>query len=167
MRREKDIRPDRPSRGLLGSLVQFVKFGMVGALNTAVSYAIEMLGLYVVFAGVWNEGAVTVLGRAVKAPDFRWAVCATLGFIAGVVNSYLLNSRFVFRKEDGSGRRGGRAFARMALCSLATTLVLSYFLKLWLNSALGFAPWLASLCALAVATPLNFLLTKFWAFGDR
>jgi len=154
-------------QGRLKPLVQFVKFGLVGGLNTVVSYVIEMLGLYVVFARVWNEGTVSVLGRAVRATDFRWAVCAALGFAAGVVNSFILNSRFVFRPEADGTRRGWRAFVKMALCSMATTLVLSYFLKLWLNSALGFAPWLASLCAVAVTTPLNFLLTKFWAFRDR
>ena len=150
----------------LDALLQFVKFGLVGVVNTAVSYAIEMLGLYVVFAGIWNEGSVTVLGHAVSAVNFRWAICAALGFAGGVVNSYILNSRFVFRRKEGAARRGGRAFFKMALCSLMTTLVLSYYLKLWMNGALGFAPWLASLCAVAITTPLNFILTKFWAFRE-
>ncbi len=96
----------------------------------------------------------------------RWAICAALGFAAGVVHSYILNARFVFRKKEAARRRSPAVFAKMAVSSLLTTLVLSYFLKLWLNARLGLEPWLASLCAVAVVTPLNFLLTKFWAFRE-
>ena len=153
----------RLEQGRLAPLVQFVKFGAVGISNTLISYAVEMLFLYVILSAVWNEGELAVFGLRLKAPDVRWAVCAAIGFIAGVINSYLLNSRFVFREGAGA-RSPWRAFWKLAASSVLTSLILSYFIKLWLNSALGLAPWLASLCALLVTVPLNFVMSKFWAF---
>ena len=34
----------------LAPLVQFIKFGLVGVSNTLISYAVEMLGYYVLFS---------------------------------------------------------------------------------------------------------------------
>ncbi len=149
--------------GRFAPLVQFVKFGAVGVGNTLVSYAVEMLFLYVILAGVWNEGELRLFGRAVPLPDVRWAVCSALGFIAGVVNSYALNSRFVFR-EGAEKRSPVRAFLKLAAGSVLISLVLAYFLKLWLRGSFGMAEWLASACSLLITVPLNFLAGKFWAF---
>ena len=70
---------ERLEQSKLAPLVQFVKFGLVGVSNTAISYAIEMLGYYVVFARVnWPERV-------------RIAVVTAIAFVVSVLNSYYWN----------------------------------------------------------------------------
>ena len=55
------------------------------------------------------------------------------------------------------------SFLRMAACYALTGLVISPIIKLLLAS-IGLPYWMASLCALCLMVPLNFLMNKFWAF---
>ncbi len=59
---------------------QFMKFGIVGLSNTAIS-----LGIYYLF--IWINRNLYLIGNAV-------------GFIVSVLNSYFWNSKFVFKKKD-------------------------------------------------------------------
>lgn len=139
----------------LAPLVQFIKFGLVGVGNTAISYAVEMLGYYVLFAAApWPERV-------------RIAVVTALAFLTGTVNSYYWNSRYVF--GDGEKKSlGGHlaAYLKMAACYALTGLVLAPVLKVWVHER-GVAYWLASLLTLVVTVPLNFFLNKLWAFRKK
>ena len=141
--------------GKAAPLMQFIKFGAVGVSNTAISYGVEMLGYYVLFAQVpWSERG-------------RIAVVTAIAFTLSVANSYFWNSRYVFR--DSERRTLGaqlRAFLRMAASYAATGLVLAPLLKVLVHEA-GVAYWLASLLTLAVTVPLNFILNKLWAFRKK
>ena len=143
---------------------QFIKFGFVGLGNTLVSYAVEMLCLYGLLAGVMREGSLSLGSWDWPWPDVKWALCSALGFLAGVVNSYLLNSRFVFKEKQ---RSPWRTFLKLAASSVLASLVISYLIKLWLAGTFGFPAWLASACALLVSVPLNFLASKYWAFREH
>ena len=131
-------------------LWQFVKFGLVGVSNTLITYGVEQLCYYVLFKNVaWPERALVF-------------TVTLLGFIAGTVNSWIWNSRFVFKA--GTERRERRKnFLKMTLCYALTGLVLGPILKLLLTG-LGLPYWLASLLVLVVTVPLNFILNKLWAF---
>ena len=61
-------------------LPQFIKFGVVGILNNAISLAVYYLVVFL------NPGFYLV-GNA-------------LGFLVSTLNAYLLNSRFVFKGEN-------------------------------------------------------------------
>ena len=150
----------------LAPLVQFVKFGLVGISNTVISYVVDMLFFYWLLGPLWQEGSLRVFGNELPAQDARTVLCKTLGFIAGVLNSYLLNSRYVFQSKAEKRPHPFRSFLKLAASSLLTSLVLSSFLTLRLQ-ALGLPNYLATLCALAVTIPLNFLFSKFWAFRER
>ena len=143
---------ERLEQSKLAPLVQFVKFGLVGVSNTAISYAIEMLGYYVVFARVnWPERV-------------RIAVVTAIAF---VVNSYYWNNRYVFK--DTERKTFGdhlKALLKMAACYALTGLVLAPILKVWIHER-GVAYWLASLLVLVVTVPLNFVLNKLWAFRKK
>lgn len=136
----------------LAPLVQFVKFGLVGVSNTAISYGIEMLGYYVVLAKVnWPERV-------------RIAVVTAVAFIVSVLNSYYWNNRYVFK--DTERKTFGdhlKALVKMAACYALTGLILAPILKVWIHER-GVAYWLASLLTLVVTVPLNFILNKLWAF---
>ncbi|MDY5325750.1 MAG: GtrA family protein [Gemmiger sp.] len=134
------------------ALLQFVKFGIVGVSNTAISYGIEMLCYYVLFMNVpWSE-SVRILATSV------------LAFVVSVTNSYYWNNRYVF----GSGtkktvRQHLTAYLKTVACYGVTGLLLAPAIKVYVT-ALGVPYWLSSLGALVVTIPLNFILNKFWAF---
>ena len=139
---------------LYAPLMQFVRFGLVGVSNTAISYAVEMLGYYVVFAGSsTDEGVKVVLVSAVS-------------FIVSTVNSYYWNNRFVFNAGRKPFSRHLLAYLRMAACYAVTGLLIAPYLKLWLMR-LGLPFWAASISTLLVTIPLNFVLNKFWAFAKK
>ena len=136
-------------------LLQFVKFGLVGISNTAISYGIEMLCYYVLFANVaW-------------ADNTRIVITSVLAFLISVTHSYYWNNRYVF----GSGTRKTalqhlRAYLKTVVCYGVTGLVISPLMKMWL-SGMGVPYWIASLGSLVVTIPLNFIMNKLWAFRPQ
>lgn len=146
---------EKLEQGRLAPLVQFVKFGLVGVSNTAISYGIEMLGYYVVFARVnWPERV-------------RIAVVTAIAFAVSVLNSYYWNNRYVFKDAERKTFRDHlKALLKMAACYALTGLILAPILKVWIHEQ-GVAYWLASLLTLVITVPLNFALNKLWAFKKR
>lgn len=136
-------------------LLQFVKFGLVGISNTAISYGIEMLCYYVLFANVaWEDNT-------------RIVITSVLAFLISVTHSYYWNNRYVF----GSGTRKTalqhlRAYLKTVVCYGVTGLVISPLMKMWL-SGMGVPYWSASLGSLVVTIPMNFIMNKLWAFRPQ
>ena len=140
--------------GKYANLLQFVKFGLVGVSNTAISYGIEMLCYYLLFKNVpWSESV-------------RIGVTSVAAFLVSVTNSYYWNNRFVFAQGKKSWREHLLSYGKTVLCYGLTGLMLAPALKLWL-SALGVPYWLASLGSLIITIPLNFVMNKFWAFRRK
>lgn len=124
-------------------LFQFIKFGLVGVTNTAVSYVIYALIIWL--------GGHYLLGSVVS-------------FIISVAWSFLLNNRFVFRKEDGETRVWWKALLKAYVSYAATGLVLvNILLYLWID-VFGVNQYLAFFLNLVLTIPANFLLNKLWAF---
>lgn len=136
------------------TLIQFIKFGLVGVSNTllslAVSYAVMGL-LYwlldVPMTAMWSANVGTVLG-----------------YVAGVCNSYFWNSRYVFK--DGREQDGRKAFAKMFLC-YGVTFLLSLGIVNVCNNILHIPAWLTPPLRLIITVPLNFIANKLWAFKDK
>lgn len=152
-------------------LLQFVKFGLVGVSNTLISLVMDLLSYYVLFRDVaMFDGAVALLGRmgvTVVGDDVRMWVATLLAFLAGTINSFILNNRFVFRAQEK--QRPGQlawAFIKTLLCYALTGIVLAPLMKGWLVG-IGTPYWLASPITLIVTIPLNFIMNKFWAFAGR
>jgi putative flippase GtrA len=124
--------------------VQFIKFGIVGLSNTALSYAIYAalvyIGLYYIIAGV-------------------------ISFALSVLNSLYWNSRYVFKPGGGQRKRNIWNVLIKTYASYAFTgLILSNILLYVFVDALHISEYLAPLFSLAVTVPLNFVLNKKWAF---
>jgi len=160
----------RLEKGKLAPLVQFVKFGLVGVSNTLISYAVEMLGYYVLFVRSSFAGIVAALdamGVAATGEQVRVIVVTLLSFVISVTNSYYWNSRYVFKSgEKRSVRDHAGAYLRTVACYALTGILLSPAIKLWLGNA-GIPFWATSLLSLLVTIPLNFLMNKFWAFARK
>lgn len=137
------------------SLLQFIKFGIVGVSNTAISYAVEMVGYYVLFKNVTWNGNVKIF------------VVSALAFVISVTNSYYWNSRYVFRTE---GKQTVKThvvrYSKTFLCYGVTGLILSPGIKIVLQTT-GIPYWVISILVLLVSVPLNYVMNKLWAFREE
>lgn len=119
-------------------LKQFLKFGLVGISNTAVSLAVYYFCLWL---GV------------------SYLLSNTFAWIVGVANSFFWNYRYVFSTESSWLKTLWKTYV-----SYGGSFVLSMGLLYGLVEWLSVSEMLAPLAVLVVTVPLNFLLNKFWAF---
>ena len=66
------------------SVIQFIKFGLVGVSNTLVNYLV-----YVIFVSL----------------GVHYVIANALGFIISVLNAYFWGSRFVFKEDETKEKR--------------------------------------------------------------
>ncbi len=143
------------------SLIQFVKFGLVGVSNTLISYGIEMLFYYVIF-----KNAVFPVIFGLSPETVKVGIISIIAFVISVTNSYLWNNRYVFKTNSKGLKLHLLAYAKTFLCYASTGLLLSPVLKvLFTNWGLPFA--IASLLVYFITIPLNFIMNKFWAFKKK
>lgn len=133
-------------------LVQFVKFGMVGVSNTLLSLVITYLVMAIFRFGFSLETIWTL------------DIATTVGYVAGVCNSYFWNKRYVFR--DGREKDGRKAFSKMFVC-YGVTYLLSMLLMNVLVDYLHVPSIIAPIPRLLLTIPLNFAANKLWAFRDK
>ncbi len=127
-------------------LLQFIKFGLVGVTNTAVSYVVYALILYM---------------------GGYYIVASIVSFVISVAWSYMLNNRFVFQKSDGEQRVWWKTLLKTYVSYGITGLVLAnILLYLWVD-VLGINPYIAFFINLIITIPTNFVLNKLWAFRDE
>ncbi|MCM1101821.1 MAG: GtrA family protein [Clostridium sp.] len=126
---------------------QFIKFGAVGVINTVLSYLITNVSYY----------------------GFRLheQICNLLSFVITVLISYLLNSRFVFRQQEGERQPWYKELAKVYASYALTELVLMGVLLFVQERLWGIPHFIATLVNLCVTVPLNFVLNKFWAYRRR
>jgi len=122
-----------------GGLLQFIKFGLVGVSNTAISYAVY-------YAAVIIDKKYYLSGYV-------------LGFVLSVLNAYYWNSRFVFKKTDEKTKTVFKTF----VC-YGATCVLSVSLLYMFVQLLHISEYLAPLLTLLVTVPANFFINKYWAY---
>ena len=79
-------------------IVQFIKYCLVGVLNTLVTFGV--IYLCKSFLG-WNL-----------------YVCNALGYICGVINSFLCNKSWVFKSKGGYRREAIRFLVGFGICYL-------------------------------------------------
>lgn len=128
------------------SLLQFVKFGIVGLSNTLIAYAVYA-------ACVW-------LGC-------HYLVANGLGFVVGVLNAYYWSDRYVFKKEEGETRSALWTLVKTYLAYGATGLLLASLLLYVYVDRWQVSAYLAQLLVLVVTVPLNFIINKCWSFKTK
>jgi putative flippase GtrA len=121
------------------SVRQAAVYALVGLLNTAVHFAI-----------------FEILLRVAGAPAL---VASTIGYCAGVINSYVLNRIWTFAVKTPPGTREFGRFALVNVLSLSLNLLVLRALI-----TLGLSPEVSQIGAIGASLSANFVGSKWWAF---
>lgn len=158
------------------SVIQFIKFGLVGVSNTLVNYLV-----YVIFVAL---GA-------------HYAVANLFGFLISVLNAYFWGSRFVFKEDETKEKRIWwqvllKTYASYAFGFVLNTLLLVLWIDIvnigqyfgfvgsiigWASGFLTFLPEsmtpteiseiIGPILNMFVTIPINFIINKFWAYRQK
>ncbi len=115
----------------------FLGFALVGLINTGFSFAIYILLLRL---------------------NLYYILASILAYMAGIAVSYILNSRFVFKKEKTLGN-----FSKFVSVYL-TALVINTGLLYLLVNIIGFDPVLGQVGVTCLVLFYNYVLQKVWTF---
>lgn len=151
------------------NLWQFIKFGLVGVSNTLISELIYVI-------------VVLLKGNYLFA--------SFLGFVISVLNAYYWSNKYVFKEEaEGEKRIWWKVLAKTYVAYFWGFLVNALLLVLWIDVihiARYMGPLYDLLCSFGMANPdtevlgnlvaefvnlllvipMNFLINKFWAYGQ-
>ncbi len=121
---------------------QFIRFGIVGVLNTAVQF--------VVFSALFRLFSLPML------------LASGIGYLAGIVNSYLLNRVWTF---EVSNQRRTSEFMRFVAVNLVAMGVNLGVLKILVESR-DLVPEVAQVLAIGSSLVVNFCGNKWWTFRE-
>lgn len=125
------------------SLVQFIKFGIVGVSNTLISLLVYYIVLWI------NED---------------WYLAGNVaGWVISVANAFFWNERYVFTQQKRDFRSMVKRIGKTYLSYGATFLLSTVLLYLEVD-ILQWSAVVSPVLNLMITIPLNFLLNKFWAF---
>ncbi len=123
------------------AMTQFLKFGLVGVLNTVIAYVVY---LFFIMLGI------------------HYMVSNLIGFSVSVINSYYWNNRYVFKVDRQ--RVWWKTLAKTYISYAGTGILLSSLLLfLWVDVC-GIMEEVAPLLNLLFTVPINFIVNKFWAY---
>jgi putative flippase GtrA len=150
---------------------QFVKFCIVGASSTAISYAVFSLLYYGLHLPAWLH--------AVLAPYPAWqtfvdrhhgavVLAEAVAFALSVTNGFYWNRRWTFAHARGaSAHRQYGQFVLVNVVGLTLDLLIIWAMTGVFRPMAGvYAPLLAKAVAISVVVFWNFLANKYWTFAD-
>lgn len=127
-------------------IIQFVQFGIVGVINTVLSYLITN-GCY-------------------YALNLHEQISNIIAFLITVPISFMLNGKFTFKKEQNK-----EEFLKSLLKVYASYSITGIFLTSILlcieEQIMGIPHYFATLMNLVITIPVNFVLNKFWVYKDK
>ena len=121
---------------------QFLRFAPVGAVTTAVQYAVLWLGV-----------------AALGAPA---ALASAAGYALGVVLSYFLNYLMTFRSNQSHAAAVPRYLAVFGVGWCINAGLMTLLVHGW-----GWNMWLAQVIATGLGLVWNFSGSRWWAFRQR
>ncbi len=135
------------------SFLQFMKFGIVGITNTVIGYLIYIISL-------------KILKSLDLFPEIDLYIAQFIMFVLSVAWSFYWNNKMVFTQKDGEQRNIISSLIKTYISYAFTSLILSeILLYIWCN-VLGVNVYIAPIINLLLTVPLNFIIQKFWAFGN-
>ena len=131
------------------SIIQFIKFGIVGVSNTLIGYFMNVAVLLIM-----------------KSYEFTWDyyVANLVSFFLSVLWAFYWNNKFVFAVQKGEKRNIGKALLKTYISYGFTGIILNNVLShIWIE-VFGISKFVAPLFNLVLSVPINFLINKLWAF---
>lgn len=138
-----------PDDRLTKTVVQFIKFSIVGVSNTAISYLLNVAVLFLLqpYQVIWDYIAGNIIS-----------------FILSVLWAFYWNNRMVFTVEQGNNRSIWKTLLKTYIAYGFTGIILNNILSwLWI-SVIGISKYIAPLINLIFSVPLNFIINKLWTF---
>lgn len=123
------------------NIKQFLKFGIVGCINTFSSWVFYYPLL---FLGI------------------NYIVCTTIAYILSSIIGYLLNNKWVFKKNTYDAN----SVLKYYVVYGSSYLINIFSMKLWVE-VLGLSKVIAPILTLFVTIPYNFLFSKIWVFTKK
>ena len=124
------------------SIIQFLKFSLVGLSNTVITYCV-----YCILISI----------------GMQYIFSYIVGFFVGMINSFFLNGKYVFPGKNKKSQLG--TFTKMVTVYFVIGIILGNIILFGLVEKLCFSKYFAPVIVLLFTTPLNFLLNKYWAFN--
>lgn len=121
------------------SFIQFVKFNIVGVINTAIDFCVFTLLTFL--------SVNSLLAQAIS-------------YGCGMVNSYFLNRNWTFAKRKEAGIWQAARFFTVNLTALGISMAVMYLV----NTVLMVNVFISKLAATALGIAVNFLGNKLWVF---
>ena len=140
-----------------GHVVQVIRFGAVGVINTVVDLAV--LNALILIAHTGERGAM-------------YALFKTIAFAAAVLNSYLMNRTWTFQRVSQKSQmvEGGQ-FMFISVLGAIVNVGSSWYVATFMHPRWGLNvkawPSFAALVGTAFSLGFNFLGYKFWVFAHR
>lgn len=120
------------------NICQFIKYVLVGLLNTGVFYGIYYIMLQL---------------------GFFYAISVTVGTIIGIINSYFCNKYFTFKSEKKSISETVKFLTVYFIQYLSNLLII----HLCVNNV-GISAELAGGVAISIGLFISYFGNKFWSF---
>lgn len=131
------------------SIIQFIKFGMVGFSNVIVSYIINICTLL-------------LLKKYNLIYDF--VIGNISSFLLSVLWSFYWNNKYVFKNDSNGKKDMLKKLLKTYVAYSFSCIVLNNVLSLLWIEIFKVSKYIAPIINLIVTIPINFILNKLWAF---
>lgn len=135
--------------------IQFVRFALVGVSNTVISYLI-------------NAATLFILGKYGLFPNTDIYIGNTVAFILSVLWAFMISNKFVFKEDESKEKRvWWKTLLKTYVAYAFTGLGLSNLISHLGVNVFHMSKYIPPLINLVIAVPINFVLNKFWAYGQK
>ena len=121
---------------------KFIKFGLVGVLNTLINWIIfavlNFVGVYYIIANV-------------------------IAYVIATINSYIWNSRWVFKYKGEDNKETTTKFILLNLAGLALNTMILYLLV----DLIGLNKLIALVITTVIVMVINYIVNKIWVFKEK
>lgn len=121
---------------------KFIKFGLVGVLNTLINWIIfavlNFVGVYYIIANV-------------------------IAYVIATINSYTWNSRWVFKYNGKDQKETTTKFIVLNLVGLALNTIILYLLV----DLIGLNKLIALVITTVIVMIINYIVNKIWVFKEK
>lgn len=133
------------------SLMQFIRFGIVGVSNTVIGYLLYTFSLL-------------LMRKLGILSGIDYIVAQIIGFVLSVLWSFFWNNKVVFTLKEGQSRNIWKSLLKTYISYSFTGLFLnSVLIVLWVQ-VFHISEFIAPIINLLISVPVNFIINKFWAF---